>query len=729
MKLKSIAKLNNSLTCGVFVAVLAQGIVAAEIEEVVVTATKRGAANIQDIPFSVQALGGKKLNDIGATDFEDFYHLVPGLAVFDQGPGDKRYIIRGVNSTGAGTVGLYLDEAIITGENAQDGGGRQPDIKLFDIDRVEVLKGPQGTTFGSSSLSGTIRYITNKPNLQETEVELSAGLRDIDGADLGYEIKAAGSLPLISDRLAVRVAGYYLSDEGYIDNILDDGVNNDETTAGRVSILYAPNDDLKISLMAMNQDTETNGLTYFSEMDYSGNPLSKYQQADVGTSGLQDDISVYNATLEYSTKMGTFVATASRLDRDSTLDRDASFALDRFLGLPFLGAGRSVITQPKERELDSYEIRFSSDWDGAIQLLAGIFKQKEERFFRSAIFSADDSGDIAANPMSFLDRNVATEVDEEAVFAEVSVDITDQLNITGGLRWFDIDVHEVATSVTGFGGGTGAGSGPALSFNESDVIGKMNIGYQINNDILAYFQWAEGFRSGGTNDQTAAAIAGVTIPEGFGSDSLENFEFGIKTTLADGKVIANAAVYYIDWSNIQLQDQATDGQVTFPYRGNGGAADITGMEFDVAYYPSENLELSISGNFVEAELSEDNPVPSSGLDGDNIPYTPETTLSISALYDWDLANGLGAFVGGDVAYVDDRNTELRPDSSTQVNLDSYSLTNVRGGVKGEDWSLTLGVNNLFNDDTITDVVRVAVNPVGFIINRPRTVTLTVSKTF
>lgn len=729
MKLKNMINFNHRLYAGVLAAVITQSISAAEIEEVVVTATKRGAANIQDIPFAVQALGGDKLSSIGATDFEDFYHLVPGLAVFDQGPGDKRYIIRGINSTGAGTVGLYLDEAIITGENAQDGGGRQPDIKLFDIERVEVLKGPQGTTFGSSSLSGTIRYITNKPNLEESELELSAGLRDIDGAKLGYEVKAAGSLPLVDDRLAIRLAGYYLSEEGYIDNILDDGVNNDETTAGRVSLLFAPNDDLKISLMAMNQDTETDGLTYFNEVDYSGNALSEYQQADVARAGLQDDISVYNATLEYSTEFGTFVATASRLDRDSTLDRDASFALDRFIGLPFLGAGRSVIIQPKERELDSYEIRFSSDWNGPIQLLAGIFKQKEERFFRSAIFGVDGSGEIAANAMSFLDRNVATEVDEDAVFAEVSIDITDQLNITGGLRWFDIDVDEVATSVTGFGGGVGAGAGPALSSNESDVIGKINLGYQVSNDILTYFQWAEGFRSGGTNDQTAAAIAGVTIPEGFDSDALENFELGVKATLVDGKVVANAALYYIDWSNIQLQDQATDGQVTFPYRGNGGAAEVTGMEFDIAYYPTENLELSFSGNFVEAELTEDNPIPSSGMDGDNIPYTPETTLSFSALYDWDLASGLGAFIGGDVAYVDDRTTELRPDSSTYVNLDSYTLMNVRGGVKGEDWSLTLGVNNLFNDDTITDVVRIAVNPVGFIINKPRTVTLTVSKTF
>lgn len=700
-----------------------------QLEEVLVTATKRSAANIQDIPFAVQALGGKKLESIGATDFDDFFHLVPGLAVFDQGPGDKRYIIRGVNSTGAGTVGLYLDEAIITGENAQDGGGRQPDIKLFDIDRVEVLKGPQGTTFGSSSLSGTIRYITNKPNLEETELEIGGGLRAIDGADLGYELNAAVSVPVISDKLAVRLAGYYLDEKGYIDNILDDGVNNDETTAARLSVLFQATDDLKLTFMAMNQDTETDGLTYYNETDYNGAPLSEFEQADVARSGIEDDITIYNGTLEYVMDAGTIIATASRLDRDSTLNRDASLALDRFIGRPFLTTGRSVITQPKERTVDSYEIRFSSDWDGPVQLLTGVFAQNEERSFRSAVLAADSNGNIIPGDTSSLDRNVSTELDETAVFAELSYDITDQWTITGGLRWFEIEIDEVAESVRGITGSPGSGVGPKLSSSESDVIGKVNIGYQINDDVLAYFQWAEGFRSGGANDQTAAAIANVVIPEGFGSDSLQNYELGIKSTLADGRLVANAAIYFIDWSDIQLRNQATDGNLTFPYRGNGGAAEITGLEFDVAYYPTDSLELSASGNFVSAELVEDNPIPSSGLAGDNIPYTPEMSLSASALYNWGLSSGLDAFVGGDVIYVDDRDTELRPNSPNQIDLDSYTLVNLRGGVKTEDWSVTLAVNNLFNDDTVTDVLRVAVNPDGFLTNRPRTVTLSATKSF
>ena len=298
-----------------------QAFAAQELEEITVTATKRGAQHLQDIPLSVQAMSGEKLRNIGAGDFNDFFRFIPGLAVFDQGPGDKRYIIRGVNATGAGTVGLYLDEVIITGENAQDGGGRQPDIKLFDMERVEVLKGPQGTTFGSSSLSGTIRYITNKPNLTEKELNVRAEITDVDGADLGSQVEAAISLPLIDDVLAVRVAGMYLDQDGFIDNRFSDGVNSDETTAARISLLYAPNDNFSISLMAMDQDVETDGPAYYNRVDGNGVPLPNNTQADLSGNPFEDEMNLYTATLEYPSEIGTVTATLSRLERDTLFHR------------------------------------------------------------------------------------------------------------------------------------------------------------------------------------------------------------------------------------------------------------------------------------------------------------------------------------------------------------------------------------------------------------------------
>lgn len=696
------------------------------LEEVIVTATKRAAGSMQNTPMSVQALTGDRLADMGATDFKDFFHQIPGLAVFDQGPGDKRYIIRGVNATGAGTVGLYLDEVIITGENAQDGGGRQPDIKLYDLDRVEVLKGPQGTTFGSSSLSGTIRYLTKAPDLEQPELNIKATARSIEGADLGGQAEFAANLPLIEDQLAVRVSGMYLDDKGFIDNRFDDGVNAEQTDSARVRVLYTPTDRLRLNLTAMKQDMETDGPYYFNRSGYEGETLPDNRQADLNKNPFTDDASIYNLTAEYLADAGTVTATASRLERDTVFNRDASAAVGPY----------SVITQPKTREVDSYELRFASDWNGPLQALVGVFAQREDRYFQSRIFPSDPvSGEFTEVAGFSLDRNVSTEVDEDAVFMDLSYDLSDRLTVTGGLRWFEIEISEVANAVQDFAGQPGAGLGPRVGFSENDVIGKLNLSYHFSDDVMLFGQWAQGFRAGGTNDQTAAALADVDIPAGFGSDSVDSYELGLKSTLLDGRMRANASLYYIDWSDIQIQNQAQDPDdpsVLFPFRANGGAADIYGLELDLTHSPLPGLELSATASYTDAALSEDNPIPSTGMDGDEITYIPRTTLALSGFYSHPIAGtDLSGTLGLDLNYVSERNTELRPDNPLFVELEDYSLLNLRLGLEGNDWSAVLSFNNLLNDDSVVDVFRIipGLTPDGYIPQRPRTVAVTLSKHF
>ncbi|NOX25556.1 MAG: TonB-dependent receptor, partial [Deltaproteobacteria bacterium] len=503
-------------------------------EEIVVTATKRGGLSLHEVPFAIQAIGGDALAKNGDTDFNSFFRQIPGLSVLDQGPGDKRYIIRGVNSSGAGTVGLYLDEVIITGENAQDGGGRQPDIKIFDIDRVEVLKGPQGTTFGSSSLSGTIRYITKKPNMEEMEASGSVSLRQTKGASLGYSVESAVSIPLAKNKAAIRVAGFYLNDKGYIDNVLATGVNNEKTYAGRASIRIDPSENLTITAMAMYQNLKTGGPNYFNLVDNDGNPISQNGQlfqADVTRARFRDRTQIYNATLEYRLEQGTITGTASYFKRDTVFDRDSSLVIQTFLGLDDTGPGRSIITQPKARKVSSYELRYASSFDGPFQILAGGFIQNERRNFRSAVLGATSTGFIASPEAPLLDRLVRTEINETALFGELSYDITDRLTLTGGARYYDFSLKQNSTSVTDFGGGPGDGPGPELNSNDNGVIFKGNISYRVSDDVNTYVQVAEGFRSGGPNDQTAAAIANVVIPAGFKSDSVVNYEVGVKSRL------------------------------------------------------------------------------------------------------------------------------------------------------------------------------------------------------
>lgn len=702
-------------------AVLGQG-----LEEVLVTATKRGAAGMQSTPIAIQALTGDRLADMGATDFKDFFHLIPGLAMFDQGPGDKRYIIRGINATGAGTVGLYLDEVIITGENAQDGGGRQPDIKLYDLERVEVLKGPQGTTFGSSSLSGTIRYLTRAPNLEQPELNIKATARSTKGADPGGQAEFAANLPLLDDVLAVRLSGLYLENKGYIDNRFEDGVNAEQSHSARLRLLYTPTENLRLNFMAMNQDVETDGPYYFNKVDYQGDALPGHQQADLSRNPFADDMRIYNLTAEYLAAAGTVTGTMSHLERDTVFNRDASAAVGPY----------SVITQPKEREVDSYELRFASDWNSPWQTLLGVFAQNEDRYFQSRIFPVDPVTGEHSEVIGFsLDRNVATEVDEQAVFAELSYEFGGGLTVTGGLRWFEIEVEEVATALRNFAGQPGAGRGPELGFSETDVIGKLNLSYSFTDDVMVFGQWTQGFRAGGTNDQTAAQLADVTIPEGFGSDSLDSYELGVKSTLLDGRLRANASIYYLDWADIQIQDQAQDPDdpaVLFPFRANGGAADIVGLELDLSYSPLPGLELNLTAGYTEAELSEDNPLPATGMNGDEITYIPRTTVAASGFYSRPIdGTGLSGILGVDLNHVSERNTELRPNNPLYVELEDYTLLNLRIGVEADDWSATLAVNNVFDDDTVVDVFRIipGLTPDGFIPQQPRTVSIIFSKRF
>jgi len=707
------------------------------LEEVVVTATKRGAMNLQDTPFSVQAMTGEKLADVSAMDFNDFFRFVPGLAVFDQGPGDKRIVLRGVNAVGAGTVGIYLDEIIITGENAQDGGGRQPDIKLFDLDRVEVLKGPQGTTFGSSSLSGTIRYITNQPDLAARELEVDASMRQTERAELGGHGQFAANLPIVEDRFALRLAGYYLSEGGFIDSQIADDVNSEETFAARAIALFQATDNLSLSFTAMYQNMETDGPFYFNEVDNQGNPLPDDTQSDVTRNPFDDEILAFNGKLEYLAEIGTFTATASRFERDTVFSRDSSLVLDA-LGVTM--DGRSVITQPKDREVTSVEARFASEWDFPVQALIGVFAQQEERFFQSRVLPADPATGELDETLTFptatgrsLDRNVDTEVDEIAVFGEFSWDLTARLNLTGGFRWFDIDVEEVQTALFSLFGAPGSGMGPELSFSESDVIGRVNLSYAFTDDVMAFAQWGQGFRAGGVNDPGAAALVGATIPQGFGSDSLDNLELGVKSTLWGGRLQANASIYYTDWADIQLQAQA-EGQAgaQFPFRTNGGAAEILGVELDVNARPIDALELGLTAAWTDAQLSEDNPDPSTGLDGDRIPYVPEFTVSLTGRYERPLqALDAMGFVGGDVFYVDERTTELNSTIPGFLKLDDYAIVNLRAGMERGDWSATFSVNNVFDDDTRIDVFRIitGLTPDGFIPQRPRTFILSLSKRF
>jgi iron complex outermembrane recepter protein len=723
------------------------------LETVVVTATKRGATLLEDTPLSVTSMGGKSLAEAGSLDFDDYARLVPSVSIGDNGPGDKRIVMRGVSATGDGTVGLYFDEVVMTGESLGDDGGKQPDVKLFDMDRIEILRGPQGTTFGSSSLSGTIRWLPKTPDYTKFAADVGLRIQSLkESDDTGFQYDAMVNIPL-SDTLAIRVSGLRAELPGYVDSRFGKDYDSEDTTAVRAMLGWKITDSLEFSFLAMKQDMHLDGRTSFSTADLdlpnsptlNGGPLpSKYYTSDHARSERDDEIEMYSGKLVFSKDWGTVTATSSLFERYSGYIRDASAAAE-VLSNGRLHADSTGISLIGGRDgwpktwIRSSELRYSSDWSGPVQILVGAYNQNEDRRGGSYWASADpNTGHPAANPVVFLSRTTFTQLDQQALFGEVTWKITDQLAVTGGLRWFDFDVTQDASRLVDFQSVPGPGPGPTFKFGESGTTGRFNLSYDMTDDLLLYVQVAEGFRAGGPNDQTAASIANVQIPAGFGSDSIVNYELGAKASWLDRRLTTNGAVYFIDWSDIQVAQFAnsTSG-LRFSYRGNGGKATVQGIELEVAAYPTDAFQFGLGVAYTDSELDENLPIPTQGLKGDPLPYVPEWTGSVNARYSWPMFGSLEGFVGGDWSYTGDTANRLRSNDRYYRKLEAYEILNLRGGIQGDTWSAVLSIDNANDADEIITYpfdfqTAAAINgniPDRLGRPRPRTISLSFRKSF
>jgi outer membrane receptor protein involved in Fe transport len=688
-------------------------VAAQNVEEVVVTATKRGATLLEDTPLSVQSIGGKNLAETGAVDFDDFMREVPSLSISDNGPGDKRIVMRGVSATGAGTVGLYFDEIVMTGSALGDDGGRQPDIKLFDMDRIEVLRGPQGTTFGSSSLSGTIRWLPRAPEYGKFSGEVGARATALKESDTtGYQYDGAINVPL-GDRVAVRLAGLHVTIPGYIDGRFGRDLDEEDTDAVRAMLGWRITDALEFSFLTMYQKTELAGRTSFStaNLDLPGSPTlngqslpSRYYTSDQTRPSRDEDIAMYSGKLVFSKDWGTITATSSLFDRDSGFARDASAAAE-ILSVGRLRAdanGISLLQNPQHFRIRSSELRFSSDWSGPLQILVGAYNHNEDRKGGSRWASVDPATGVqGSDSVVFLHRLEATHVDEQALFGEVTWNVTDRLSATAGVRWFDFEVTQDASRVVDFLSIPGPGPGPTFEAGESGTTTRFNVAYDLTEDLLAYVQVAEGFRAGGPNDQTAASIANVQIPPGFGSDSITNYELGLKASLFERRLTASGSIYRIDWSDIQVSQFANSATgLRFTYRGNGGEAKVEGAEFEMTAHPTDALQFGLGVSYNDSRLTQDLPIPTQGLAGDPLPYVPEWTGSVNARYARPILEGWEAFIGGDWSYTDETANRLRSTDRYYRKLEAYDILNLRAGIQGNGWTTVLSFDNVLDSDNI-----------------------------
>lgn len=762
--------------------------VAAQVlEEITVTATKRGAVDIQSLGVAVYAITGDSLENKNQLDFEDFASSVPGLQFQDLGPGDKEYIIRGINGNGPAVVGAYFDEYVITASDQQDGGGKNAPLKLIDLDRVEVLNGPQGTLYGANSMAGNIKFIPRKPDFEEMTVSFGTDISDTSDGGFGYNVSAVANLPA-SDQFAVRIAAWRTDADGWIDQPrLQDStatftgaasdINDEDTNGARVMFRWAPTDRLTLDAMYMFQDMEIGGSSRFTSAgvpawpeqpaeiaNLPGNsgfaplpglpaltPTGDFQNTDITTNARDDDVDLLGLTASLDFENGTATFSASNYQHDINFVFDSTPIL-LFFGVPEPG----VTVQPQSYETTMIEARYASALGGPVNFVAGGYFQKDENEFDVNVVTTDgvgnpvawdplDANDFFGGGTAFFGRFRDDEVEQKALFGEVSIDFANAWTLVGGLRWFDVEIQSIQATLHNFGGGASLPAGTIigttvngnsvglLELDDDAVKGKISLSYQATDDVMYYGLYSQGFRVGGVNNSNQPFAPG--IPATFDSDELDNFEIGIKSTSLEGRLRANATLFFIDWDDIQVEPRDPAGNI--PFTVNGGAAEVTGLEWAITGLPNDSWELNFSGTvYFTHELSENQPVlPGAspfviaGQDGDELPNVPEFQIYASAQYNGEIS-GKPWSVIADLNYRDETNTEFRPDSPFNIRLDSFVVANLFANIDIND-NLSIGayVKNLTDELAIYDGIGTFQDPESVVGNRPRTIGATLRLRF
>jgi iron complex outermembrane receptor protein len=723
------------------------------VSEVVVTANKRGAQAVLDVPGAIQAITGASIQRSGAMTLGDIATKIPGLQLQDLGPGDKKYVIRGINSTGDSTTGVYYDEAVISGSNANDGGGREADIRLFDLDRIEVLRGPQGTLYGASSESGTIRFITKKPNLSGVDGYLAGETSRTDHGGANYDANGALNLPIVDGVLAARVVGWTINDSGYIDQVrLASGrlkdVNNDRTQGGRLTVLYAPTDKLKITASVTDQSTDSDGSSRYTPpgaISYSapGYPAvagGDLINTDLTRSPWHEHLNVYSLTGEYTFAQGTLTATANQFDRNIDYSFDSTPILFSFGVLT-----PAETLEPQSRRVTSSEIRYASNFSGPLNFVAGVYGQREESDLIVQVIRTNAAG-LPAGPFSPLNADDALihpttgntffgrldhrRTTEYAGFGELTWEATDKLTLIGGFRYFYESLDGLQLTTHPFGG---FGSAPAGSQANHEVFRKptfkLTAKYKFDPDLMAYATVSQGFRGGGLNPANLPFASG--IPLGFSPDSLLNYEVGAKGKLFNGMVAYDLAAYWIDWKDIQVSE--VDATGAFPFTSNAGAARVRGLEGEVEFRPVEHLSLNLSGSYQDAVLTQNQPPipgnPNIGRSGDRIPNVPKLQGNLTIEYDHPLTGDLNGTLAADIGYRGSTNTQLNTASPFNVRLAAYTLVNLRASITNDAWTATLFARNATDERAQVDAISSTQDPLARITVRPRTVGVSLTRRF
>ncbi|MBR9791525.1 MAG: TonB-dependent receptor [Gammaproteobacteria bacterium] len=607
-------------------------------EKVTVTATKR-SNDLREIAGSVSALTGEMLSDMGAESLSDYINRLPGVHFNDYQPGVSEVVIRGVSAStyheqGQTTVGYFINDIPLS-----EAGWPivLPDVDTFDLERVEVLRGPQGSLYGAATLGGLVNYIAKEAKTDGFNAAFEGSLGSTkNSGDPNYSVKGMVNLPLIDDVLAARFVVLDRYEGGYLDNIGtgEDHANNIEVKGYRGSVMYTPTEQTKISFMSMYQETDLDDQTYAT--------FPTLTRDTVVPEPHHTEFTLHSLRLEQDLGFADLTFLGAVADKDSLIVFDYSLN-------GYLQAGVGTWSDGfGEADSDHLELRLSSKGTGSFNWLVGVTRYTSEKRSNDAVYQAGAADYIDANPDLFggfsgsllapndyfTQYQVAQDNEDSAIFGEISYALTQALELTIGGRYFDTSSETIVTRPPS---ATFAGvySSETVSYGgtsaETGFTPKVSLKYSYSEDLMMYASYSEGFRVGGTNPNPPGLTAGA--PQSYEPDSTTNMEIGARVDLLDNSLLLDATLFRIDWTDIQVR-LFTPAPDYLAYVTNAGEAQIDGVEFSAAWRPINLVEFNTNVTYLDAAISEF--LPDTFAVGGG--YEEGTTLPGAS--DWTIANNL-----------------------------------------------------------------------------------------
>jgi outer membrane receptor protein involved in Fe transport len=780
----------------------------AGIEEITVTATKRGAVSIMDIAGSIQAFDTAAIRNQNLFNMEDFSKFTPSLTYFGNATGNGKIYFRGIADApdtfiASSSSAVYLDEQPVTSLNGA------VDVRLVDIERVEALSGPQGTLFGSSSQSGTLRIVTNKPDPTKFEAFADASFKGMSEGDPSTDISAMVNIPLAEDKFAVRLVGFTATDGGFIDNVLGttgncealgkcpvegpqyntDAVekNWNETTVsgGRASAKWFINDTWSATFGIATQSADID-----AENTYDPT-VGDLELIAFSADTFKDDWTQYALTFEGQVGKLNFTSATAYFERDSSYTQDTTEYAAYFGSFCYYWTATYNVYcfQPagtyywyadpvgflhQDTRDTSFSQEFRVSYSGErVDWVGGVFWEDRHQDWKFETF-VDGYGDSQGfdnwtRPSSVFTRPTGTvgvyyeipdgwgvdaqatdgwwlsadDTDWEtmAVFGEATFHISDKFSVTAGARWFEVDQKKEYYVELPIGrltpGGlpllSDPGSGPGkwgclvvdapcnfldtdnpaddglnrIEGKDNDTAIRVSAQYNLTEDVMIYGLYSEGFRAGGVNRNRGVPL----LPQVYGADFLENIEFGMKGSFAEGRLNISATAFFQDWIDYQVEvvDPSNTpcgtpeiqpcGQPWQKGVLNAGNAHSDGIEIQIEAQPNDQLSLRLNATMLESELDEDNDLIDAAGKGSKLPFAPDFKASAYAQYNWPtmMANSQESFFQVQVSYVGDSLNQIQAfegGATPQIKMESYGYFSAKYGLVGDDWEVNLFVNNI-----------------------------------